>query len=365
MSNFLNRARAAARGAPAPAAAPVNPNLVRAGMPGSQLVMGADAALPDYINVADDLVTISQRLSGGEYEIDIPTGAYTYRGLMLRFETLANTAITGTATADLLETGDNGEKYVNTDHFAKILSRIKLEADGITIWDFEDITRVEAYLRMNGCLGLGTAWFIPFGWPNVFRAGAPVQDLYALGTGNIRDLRLTLYTTDKHKTEIKPQIIAFYNPVQVPAGNVISRQVYKKSFATSGKHIIDDIRIDRRIQRIIVTSGAGKKIKNFEVSIGDVEWIKSDTHVNHVEALLRPNKASDQEDVGPYRNATGALIGVGGCVDLLIDQERDGLALAPLTSDQQRRRDDRIEIELELKSANTEVTVEVYFADRL
>lgn len=364
MANFLNRARAAATGAATPAPA-ANPNLFRAGTPGSQLVMQSDTSLPDYVNVASDLVTISQKLSGGEYEIDIPTGAFAYRGLMLRFETGNATAITGTLHAALVDTGDNATKYVKADKIKEIIRRIKLEADGVTIWDFEDITRFIAYMKMSGCWGLGSAWFIPFGWPHVFRPGAPVQDLYALGTGNIRDLRLTVYTSGKHKTEIKPEVIAYYNPVNVPAGNVISRQVYKRSFATSGKHTIDDIRIDRRIQRILVTTDAGKKVKSYEVRIGDIEWLKSDTHINAMEALLLPNKSSDQEDVGPYRTATGALDGVGACVDLLIDQDRDGLALAPLTSDQQRRRNERIEIELDLAHSATQVTVEVYFADRL
>ena len=365
MTRFLERARAAAAAPATAAAAPVNPNLIRSGMPGSQITSASMAALPDYINVSDDLVRVGQKLSGGEYEMEIPTGAYAYRGFLLRFRTGSATSITGINHAALTDAGDDGQKYVKASQISKIISRIKLEADGVTIWDFEEISRFVAYMKMSGAWGLTSAWFIPFGWPHVFRPGAPVTDLYALGTSNIRDLKLTIYTTNNHKTEIVPELISFYNPVSVPAGNVISRQVYKQSVASAGKHVIDDIRIDRRIQRIIVTTPSSKGIKRYEVSIGDIMWIESDPHINAMEALLLPNKMSDQEDVGPYRSATGALDGVGACVDLIVDQMRDGLALSPLTSDSQRRRDERIEIELDLAAANTQVTVEVYFADRL
>ena len=56
---------------------------------------------------------------------------------------------------------------------------------------------------------------------------------------------------------------------------------------------------------------------------------------------------------------------VGACLDLRVDMEREGLAIAPLTSEAQRRRDDRLAIEIDTVSAATEVTVEVYFADRI
>ena len=45
--------------------------------------------------------------------------------------------------------------------------------------------------------------------------------------------------------------------------------------------------------------------------------------------------------------------------------EREGLAIAPPTSEAQRRRDDRLAIEIETASDATEVTSEVYFADRI
>ncbi|WP_420011347.1 hypothetical protein [Tateyamaria sp.] len=347
----------------------------RVSKPGPKRLNQIDRRVPDYINVDDELVSIGARLSGGEIEVDIPTGDYTYRGLAFLLEGKSSTSI---ASADvgsaaisansLMMKAEDGKFYVKNRHFARFISRIKLEADGITVWDFEDMDRFTAYLRMFGWdFDLDDpACFVGFGWPNVFREGAAVADAYALGTANVTDLRLTVYTK-LWKDGMKLRMPAWYNPVRLPAGQVISRQVWKSAFVSAGKHVINDIRIDRRIWRILVTTNSGKKIKSAEVSVGDVEWYNARGVVSEIESLLFKPVNGVLNNTGPYRHTNGDLLSakVGGAIDLKVDMMREGLAIAPLTSDAQRRRDDRIEIELDLESANTEVTVEVFFADRL
>jgi len=136
-------------------------------------------------------------------------------------------------------------------------SRVRLEADGIEIFDFESWDRFNQYIRMFGWDGRSDEIheFLGFGWPNVFRDGAAVEALYALGTNNIRDLRMKLYTTDEWKSEMRLRMPVWYSPVRQNAAHAISRQTYKRTLATAGKHVIDDIRMPEIIQGIAFVDG--------------------------------------------------------------------------------------------------------------
>ncbi len=339
----------------------------RATPPGGEFARRFDRKLPDYVNVSDDLLSIGSRLSGGVIEVDFPTGDFVYRGLAIMIEGKATSAITGVTAPNLMAQGEDGRHYVKSGQFGKLISRVRLEADGIEIFDFESWQRFVEFLRMFGWDGRNDDLhdFLGFGWPNVFRDGSPVEALYALGTNNIRDLRLKIYTSNLWKSEMQLRIPVWYAPVRQNAAQVISRQTWSRTLATAGKHVIDDIRIDKRIWRIVVTTNQAKKITDYRVEVGDIEWQAGRAVVNQIEALKLSPPWGTQTHVGPYRNYTGALTGVGACLDLRVDMEREGLAIAPLTSEAQRRRDDRLKIELETASAGTEVMIEVYFADRI
>ena len=341
-------------------------DLFRVRTPGEALLQRSDRRLPDYLNVSDDLVSVSQPLSNGVIEVDMPTGDYVYRGLAMLIQGAKTTAITGVTAPNLMTPGDDQRSYVKEEHFGKLISRITLEADGIEVWDFESYTEFEQYLRMFGWDAAGSHWaFLGFGWPNVFRDGSPAEALYALGTQNIRDLRLKVQTTDLWKSEMKLRMPIWYAPVRQPATQVISRQTWRRTLATAGRHVIDDVRIDKRIWRLIITTPAGKPVSDYRVEIGDIEWQSGTVVQNAIEAVKLSPPFGTQIAAGAFRTGTGALNAVGSVIDLRVDMDREGLAIAPLTSQAQRRRDDRLKIELTTLKANTEVVIRALFADRI
>ena len=342
-------------------------DLVSTGMPSPAVVSGAAALLPDYMNVSDDLPTIGSRLADGSFEILFPTGDYVYRAWMVQFQGLVTSSITGASAATLMTRAEDRYYYTKRQYLHTLLSRVKLEADGLTLFDFESIVELEAFLVMSGVQLAATdeGFVIPFGWPYTFRAGAPVGDLYALGTANVEQLKLTLYTNAWH-TSLKPYITSYYNPVRMDAKNLLTREVYKRTYSSVGVHVMDDIRIDRRIHRILITSNANKPLKEYEVKIGDVVLRKGRCGLGALEANLLPRKTSDQEETGPYRTSTGQLdIGIGACIDVRFDWTMDGQALSPLTGQSQRRRNDKITVQVETLEADTELKAEVYFADEI
>ncbi len=328
-----------------------------------------DRKVPDYINVSDQLASVGTRLSGGVIEIDLPTGDYVYRGLAMLIQGKQTTAITSYDAATLMDKFEDDEYYVQAKYFFNLISRVTLEADGLTIWDFENWNRFVNFQRIFGWDGEDTdpGEFVGFGWPHVFREGSPIEDLYALGTLNIRDLKLKVYTKDVWQSEMQLKVPVWYNPVSTTAAHVISRQVYRTSIATAGRHVIDDIRIDKRIWRVVITTNQGKKVKSFRAKVGDVVWQEAATPVNMIQMLkLSKARGGTQAVVGPYRSDEGKVFsGYGSVIDLMVDFPREALSIKPLTSSAQRRRDDRFSVELDLVSAGTEVTIEVYFADRI
>ena len=221
----------------------------RATQPGNDFARGFERKLPDYIDVSDDLLSIGSRLSGGVIEVNFPTGDYVYRGLATMVQGTEKTVVTGVTATNLMAFGGDGWHYVKSAYLGKLFSRVRLEADGIEIFDFDSWERFIQYIRMFGWDGRDTDTheFLGFGWPNVFRDGAAVEALYALGTANIRDLRMKLYTTSDWKSEMELRMPVWYSPVRRNAAHVISRQTYNRTLATAGKHAIDDIRIDKRI----------------------------------------------------------------------------------------------------------------------
>ena len=341
-------------------------DLFRVRTPGDALLQRSDRKLPDYLNVADDLVSIGAPLSNGVIECDFPTGDYVYRGLALMIEGKATTAISGVTAPNLMTTGDDQREYVKEQYFSNLISRVTLEADGIEVWDFESYRELEQYIRLFGWDANSSYWsFVGFGWPNVFRDGSPAEALYALGTQNIRDLRLKVQTTDLWKSEMKLRMPVWYAPVRQPATQVISRQTWTRSLATAGRHVIDDVRIDKRIWRLIITTTSGKQVSDYRVEIGDIEWQSGRADVNKIEAVTLAPPWGSQVASGAFRSQTGALSAVGSVIDLRVDMDREGLAIAPLTSQAQRRRDDRLKIEITTLKANTEVTIRALFADRI
>ncbi|MEM1352022.1 MAG: hypothetical protein AAGF27_06740 [Pseudomonadota bacterium] len=346
-------------------------DMFRTTEPGDAILNRADKQTADYVNVDDDLLHIGNRLSDGRIEIKFRTGDYIYRGLFMLAQCTAATAITqapAVANGQLTTLGEDGKRYIKPQYFGRYINRVKLVADGITIFDFESYERARAYLMSyNWTIGTqNEAVFWGFGWPNVFQQGSAQEDLFALGTANIRDLKMVLYTSSNWDDSIQLVCPTYYHPQRAKAGHVIYRTQRIKDCATAGVHIIDDIRVDRPIWRIVVTTPEGQKLTNYEVRVGDVVWQTGTPVSNRLETLLLREVSGIQGAVGPYRDHNGDLVDAGCVIDLRVDlMDRDGRVLPPMTSDAQRRRDERLEIEVKTAQPDTEVCVEVFFAGRI
>lgn len=343
----------------------------RTTQPGRAVMQRADKQTAEYINVDNDLLKVGPRLKNGRIVIDFPTRDCVYKGLFMMARCDAGTELTaapavGAAQFSTLQ--EDGRRYVRAQHFNRLIKRVKLVADNITIFDFEDFSRAQAYLQMHnwtfGNSKPGIFW--GFGWPHVFRPGSPQEDLFSLGTANIDDLKLTLYTSDEWTDDIQLELPTYYHPQTMNAGHVIYRQKWTHVQGPVGSTIIDQIRIDKPIWRILLTTPSGQRISDYRVSVGDVEWQRGTPASNRFETLLLNEKLGVQNAVGPYRDADGLLMGVGSCIDLNVDLlERDGRVLPPMTTAAQVRRDERLNIELTTLQPDTEITAEVYFAGRI
>ena len=364
--NLLNKRR---NGGGGPAAPNVRNEIdtVRVGGANWSVAKDSDKKLQNQLYIDEDLIKVGSKLSNGQIVCDFPTGDYTYRGVMLAVKAAANATVGTLAAGSSVSLGQDGRYYIRQDALFRLFDRIKLEADGRIIWDFENWRDFEAYMKtykwgFNGSNGFA---FFGFGWPHIFREGVPFEDLFALGTGNIRDLKLTLYTSSNFEDGWEVQATAFFAPQRMPARHVISREVYVETFATAGVHTIRDLPIDRPIHRILVTVPTGKTITDYKLEVGKVELQKASSHTQQMLDMLMQRHAGENSEVGPYRLSSGALSGVGGLVTFDFDLWRNSQTLRPLTTDAQRRRDDEIAIELTLGVQDTEVTVQIFYADQI
>lgn len=331
-----------------------------------QAAAAADQRIPDLTHWDDKPVKVGQKLSNGQIEIDFSTGDFFYRAFMLKVEAANNTTIGSLTAAQSVTRAEDNRWYVRSERFDNLFERIRLTVDGIDLWDFESWVEFEQFLAMN-------YWqfrpedpvvYIGFGGPYTFADHLPLRELFGLGTANLRDVKLTLYTTPQYEDGMKLLCYAGYSPVRENSRRVITREVYKTTFATSGKHIFRDLPIDRRISRLVVTTNSGKRIASYKFKFGDIQIVDMPYSFQKISAQLRQRGEGPTSAPAPYRTGSGSSFAfVGAVIDLNFDELRNGTTLPKLDSDENRRRNDQLQLEMELLDAETEVKIEVYCAD--
>lgn len=302
-------------------------------------VMGTNVG-KEYVNKMDtpralhrfstERFDFSSAFSNGTAVIQVDTGPFTYQLFML--EIVSNTEIVG-KTVEV-----NGRHLVKTDNLDEYVSRIQLRIDGQTRRDLTvaDIMALNGYRNLDVMEG---HILIPFGGPGLFEDPA-MEDLYMLGTKNVRDLRIHIdFTDDYDATTMHLEGLAEYAPLERNIGHFESVTEHRYTFAASGTHTITDLPTHSDLSHIIVfAEGIGAvefKVDNVVMADGNVYDLNA---INELHG--RDTSALGDHFMWDGWRAGEAVKGIRG-----------------LRSGAQARRNADLRIKLDLAEENTEVRV--------
>lgn len=208
---------------------------------------------------------MSGAFSDGTAVIKVDIGPYTYQMFMLTL--VSDAEIAGKTTLV------NGRHIVNTANISDYLENVELRIDGRRRRNqsVEDLLAVSAYRDLDVMEG---HLIIPFGGPNLFD-DPDMEDLYMLGTKNLRDLRIHVdFTPDWDSTSMHLVATAEYAPVERNVSHFEGIEEYRYSFDSGGDHTITDLPTHSDISHILVfADGMGDvelKVDNLIMAEGNV-----------------------------------------------------------------------------------------------
>lgn len=291
--------------------------------------LAARASTERHISKIRDVFSVSPAYSDGTATMDLKTGKYTYENLQFMIRSAAE--IVGDTFAV------DGKHYVSTGKLDKYISRVRLEIDGVVERDLPMDLLVK-FNEMDGYDVLaGVAWMV-FGGPHQFD-DKRVEDVYALGTNNVRDLRILVdLTTDWVDGSMFVEGMAEYTSTNRPITHLRTVKSKKESATGAGQFTITGLPIHSDIGAIHVL---GDNILSAELIIDDVEVMSIGNY-----QLLGFNRL--------YGNDPLAL-GNGMTFDFMRSKEISK-ALKSLERADQRKRNADIKIILEMAGA-AELTV--------
>lgn len=315
----------------------VNPKASQGAKPGFNLgvsgvgqAQGQKLRVPIHFRADNTLAVISNQYADGVAVIDLPTGAYTYRGFHL---SLINTAeIVGKTF------GYMGRHHVNTANWPEYVERISLEIDGKVEQDFYtdeliDLNKLFNHDTMNGDV------VMTFGSPGWFKEDMP-EDAYLLGTGNVKSLRLLVKLKAAFPATMKLAILCEYAPIIRPIGWLVTTRRTRYSFNAAGEVTITDLPHGLDVAAIWVRSINSKNVANVSLEVDQQMIFDATTHE------IRALSALWGKDIAALPSR-----------DIFLDfwRDYDGKGLASITSAAQIRRQAQIRLSLNFIEADAQI----------
>lgn len=163
--------------------------------------------------------------------VDLPVGAYTYRGLYI--SVIAPAEIVGKTTLRA------GKHYVNTANIPEYLGMISLDLNARAFVELtaDEIIRLADYNNIQNTNGL-ISW--AFGGPGLFETDV-VQDAFGLGTQGVNSLRIRMAASAAWVNGMTVEVVCEYYPIVRPVGWFVatSRQVIQ--VAQAGNVTLPDL----------------------------------------------------------------------------------------------------------------------------
>ncbi|MCD9147864.1 hypothetical protein [Pseudophaeobacter flagellatus] len=272
-----------------------------------------------------NVFTTSPAYADGTATMDLKTGAYTYQ--VLQFSIWSSVAIAGETFQR------DGRHIVNTANLSKYITRVRLEIDGVV----EQNLSMADWIKFNAKDGYNVAdgvWWMHFGGPHQFD-DKRVEDVYALGTSNLRSVRILVdLTSDWNDGNMQLAGMAEYTSTRRHVTHLRTIKSNRHSPASAGEYTISGLPIHSDIGAIYVL---GEGIKSAKFVVDDVEIFDARNYQIEAFNLL-------------YGADTTAL-GNGIVFDFMRSNEITK-ALKSLERSDQRKRNADIRIVVDMDAAN-------------
>lgn len=292
--------------------------------------------IPRYL---DNLPTISNQFADGVAVVDFPVGALTYRAF--------NIFLTNSAAIAGETTPESGTHRVTWAFLSKYMDTVEVEIDGKTqiSYSADEILDLNELMRWNVKTGFN---FLCFGAPNFFNGFETAEDAYALGTANIRSLRLLIKLKAAWPATMKLNVAALYYPVAKPIGYITTTRVQRYVLAGTGAQTISDIPHGVDLAAIWVRNMNAKQVNNIRLTVDDQTLYDAST--------------AAWAALGQLWGKDHAQLAAG---NLFLDFWMEGnpnKGIAALASNAQIRRNADIRLELDMAEAGAEIKIITHHA---
>ncbi|DBA35674.1 TPA_inf: hypothetical protein gp_11 [Marinomonas phage YY] len=276
----------------------------------------------------------SAAFANGTVVAEYPVGEYTYR--LSQLAIISDAEIVG-KTIQLAD----GKHYVKTNAWADYVDEVELRLNGriVRAYSIQHLVALQEYWNFHGT-GMTTDGFVslPFGGPG-FLDDEGVEDMLMLGTANVRSVEVHMRLTGAFDgSTMRFKSCEEYAKVRRPASVIQGVKTMRAVASAAGQFSFNDIPIHDPITAIYFK---GNYIKGLHFEVG-------------TETLIDATASEIAAYNGKFRfNNTKMQYGI------FVNFWRDGdpqKALAPLTSDQDRKENNKFSAHLDL-SAATEVEV--------
>ncbi len=287
----------------------------------------SQARLRRHTRVNTRPVEIQMNLAGGRSQIKLDTGPQTYRAIP--FMITNDVAIAGETTLT------DGLHVVDTAFISKYISNAKLSANGAPMQDLSVDELIQRNAFHGQSFGNGVTGF-HFPGPNMYHS-VKVRDAFALGTANMRALKLELTQTAAfNPVTMEIRCVPHYVLEARPTGFVTTTERVTESFAAIGKHTFTDLTDADDMENFWLI---GSGITDLKVEVDGEVLIDCNRH--EYNAML----IADGRDP--------AAVGDNWFVDFHSDGEPRSLAALDLPAE--LRRGAAVKIDLTTTAANTAV----------
>jgi hypothetical protein len=282
-----------------------------------------------FVDKLRNVSTITEARSDGTAVATFKRGPYTYKGFYIRVR--SKVEIVGKTVAT------SGKHYVKTANLAEYVGKVRLEIDN----EVERELSTDRMVQFNAKDGYDVqdgVLYMAFGGPFQFDDQG-VEDVYQLGTKNLRSLEVTFdLTSDWDNANMFLEVVADYTSVARPLSFIQTVKTFIHQPSAVGEYTIDSLPTHSDIAAIYVL---GSDLNSAKLIVDDQEVFNCDAHI-----LAASNK---------MHGVNVDALGDGMVFDFLKDKDiRKGLR--SLETAAQRKRGADLQIICDM-AAGSELTV--------
>ena len=212
-----------------------------------------------FVNKFRNVATITEQRSDGTAVARLKTGQYTYSGCYIGVR--SKVEIVGKTVAV------DGKHYVKSANLPEFVGEIRLEIDNVVERNLSCARHI-AFNQKDGYDVQDGIIYMPFGGPFQFDNMA-VEDVYQLGTKDVRDLEITFdLTAAWDNSNMFLEIMSEYTSSVRPIGFLRTTKTLIRNATGAGEFTIDGLPIHSDIAAIYVL---GSNIKSAVLTVDDVE----------------------------------------------------------------------------------------------